>query len=201
MKVKYKQVTFILIFVMVLNMSIIPKGEAQEPSLRELRVEGMTNTEIEWGIDEKGEIIYLPCLEINFTFALTNVDKWADQCKYLLWKGKQSQSIIGNWSVGFSARDPPRLQGIYGGEGFLTFFVLMAEFPYSTATIDGQLYYRYRIHVYVNETLVGKETLFFGGDYEAWPTLQGSSLERLKVKKVRGDGVVTFKSKRLHDAD
>jgi len=187
--------TIVVFLAVIFLLPCVPAAEAQTPSLRLLTMEGMRNTEIVLSYDENEQPIYTPCLELNFTFAFTGVEADAERCIYTLWRGT---SVMGNWSIGFSLTGG--LQGIYGGETFLTFYTVMAEFPYSTETIDGRVFKLYRIHVYIDEGVSRGDTLYFGGNYKVPPTLQGSSLERLKVSKVTSDGVAVFKDKVLHDA-
>ena len=132
-------------------------------------------------------------LEINFTFALTNVEAQGDRCYYKLWNGQQFPTVIGNWSLSF-ANDPPRL---HGGDidqsivGFITIHIIMAEFPYTSAVVDGRLYYYYRIHVYIDPNVVAvKDTLYFGGAYMTLPMLQEGSLVRVKIKDFVDDVAV-----------
>lgn len=164
--------------------------EGQEASsLRFVTVEGMRNkTIIPW--DEPIQV-----LEINYTFALTNVEAAADRVNFKFWI---EETEVASWFLGFSLRDPPRLQGVGGDGSFYAIEILTAEFPFKSELVDGRTYHYYRVHVYYS-TMLTVSRAYFGAAYLDQPTLQGSSLLRLKVKTILPDGTAVFKDKTLHE--
>jgi len=190
-----KIISFLIMFLLAL-----PLVHAQElaPSIRYINVESVKSTNI---------VLYpgknITCSAIDFTFALWKVPTWGDRCYYKLWviRGIAEPELAAAWAIGFSARDPPRLQGIYEmGDVWIRVLTVMAEFPYENKTLmnplDGvQNYYFYRIHFWFNFTLAAKDTVRFASAYSVEPTLSGSELVVFDLKQAKKDGTIPFKVK------
>lgn len=194
MNVKASLIT-LLVLLMALQESTV-SGQLT-PSLRSLSVEGIRNVAELFNPDPD---VHISGLEVNYTFALTNVKSYGDKMHFKFWL---ETSEIAAWALGFSNSTPPHLAYMGPSEGpsgeYYCIQILSAEFPYKSEMVDGRTYYHYRVHVYYATSLTGRGTAYFGAGYEEVPTLQGSSLVRLKIKEVQRDGIVTFKSKTLHE--
>jgi len=160
------------------------------PSIRYINVESITpeTLTIPHPTDPAGGDINVSCIRVTFTFALYTVPTWGDACYYKVWIIKETPNLVCNWSIGFSANNPPGLQGIFIDEStdLITIHAEMADFPYMNETRqhveDGrQEYYFYKIHFYFNNTIYKGEEVRFAADYESVPTLQGSELLRLVI--------------------
>lgn len=180
-----------IILLLVFSLFLPEMAVAQEtPNLRFVNIESIQNT-----IYETDYASY-PAVLVNYTFALTNIQVAGDRVNFKFWLG---DGEIADWWTSFSG-DPPHLKGAGGSGDFIMNEIITAEFPYASEMIEGRTYYFYRIHVWYNRTLPAKETAFFGAAFNTQPTLQGSSLIQLKLKKIGDDGVVNFKAKILHES-
>lgn len=163
------------------------------PQVRYANVEKITVESIDiYGMGE-----FVDASHFIYTFALFRVDNWAERCYFSAWV---DTILVANWSVGFSARDPPGLQGIYldYDTGILQTHTIMAEFPYTSETKlhpeDGQQkYYYYRMHFYFDTKVFTGAEVRVAADYMKAPTFKGSELLILKLLRSRiVDGIETF---------
>ena len=187
-----KPVSLLLVFVF-LAASINP-AEAQTvlPGLRLVNVEGMRNI-----IYLQSRFYWGPAVQVNYTFGLTQVTTTGECVYFKFWINGVEEAA---WFASFGNAIPPSMMvnGVSGN--YLYCEILTAECPYGGTTIDGRLYYLYRIHIYYSvDNLQAKDLVYFGAAVETQPTLQGSSLLRLKVKSVSSSGIVSFKEKTVHE--
>jgi len=135
--------------------------------------------------------IYEPCSHFTYTFALNKVNEWAERVYFTTWL---DAFLVANWSIGFSANDPPGLQGVYLDEstGILAIWVVMAEFPYEEK--DGTYYYR--IHFFFEDSVFKGGEARVAANYLVAPTFMGSELTVVRVKNSKTvDGTEVFKFK------
>ena len=135
--------------------------------------------------------IYEPCSHFTYTFALNKVNEWADRVYFTVWL---DLGLVANWSIGFSANNPPGLQGIYLDDetGIITIWTVMAEFPYEEK--DGTYYYR--MHFFFETSVFKGGVVRVAANYLSAPTFTGSELTVVKVKNSKTiDGVEVFKFK------
>ena len=186
-------------------MTNITKVDAQEatPAIRYIAVEQIS-FDTAYIPGPGGDDIPVDATHFAFTFALFKVDNWGERCYYKVWVIREEVPIlVAAWAIGFSAGDPPGLQGIY--PDYFTDLVqirtVMAEFPYSNETrvhtTDGtQNYYFYRIHFYFNNTVWKGEQVRLSAGYMEEPTFTGSELLILQIKNEKtknGETIIKFK--------
>jgi hypothetical protein len=156
-----------------------------EPQIRYSSVESVMVEKILEPMDPNG-VETVDASHLIYTFALFRVDEWADKCNFKLWLNGE---VIAEWSIGFSATEPPGLQGIYLSEDndLLQISIITSEFPYENQEkfhpVDGmQTYYFYRVHIYFIEIVSKGDTIRIAGDYIKEPTFEGSELTIFKIK-------------------